>query len=120
MNNVKKLAKMAFQDYLRKNTDVRVKDIEAEVINLMWYLILRQNGDIQWSLPFLDEQLIQSIITSNDDVMQGVTEMAMEGFPQSYNEGNAFVAIQGVTMNIASMSVNDSSNFLRDYFNGKH
>ncbi|HPH16228.1 MAG TPA: hypothetical protein PK029_03590, partial [Bacteroidales bacterium] len=68
MNNVKKLAKMAFQDYLRKNTDVRVKDIEAEVINLMWYLILRQNGDIQWSLPFLDEQLIQSIITSNDDV----------------------------------------------------
>jgi len=46
--------------------------------------------------------------------------MAMEGFPQSYNEGNAFVAIQGVTMNIASMSVNDSSNFLRDYFNGKH
>ena len=120
MNIVKEVAKQSFRDLLSKNPEVRVKDLEAEVINLIWYLSLRQTNQINWTLPFLSENLIAQIIEQNLDVMEGVTQMAMEGFENSYNEGNAFVAMQGIVMNMKSMSINDSSYFLKDYFNEKH
>lgn len=120
MHIVKEIAKQSFRDLISKNSEVRVKDLEAEVINLIWYLSLRKLGSIHWTLPFLDEDLVEELIESDVDIAAGVTKMAMEGFVNSYNEGNAYVAIQGVIMNMKLMSVEDSSEFLKRYFEDKH
>lgn len=120
MKHVETIAKQSFAHLLKNNPEVRVKDLEAEAINLISYLSLRQQGKISWKLSFLDENNIQSIINNDKNVMQGVTNTAMAMFSGNYNEGNAFVAMQGVTLNLALMAVNDHSNFLIDYFKNKH
>lgn len=52
--------------------------------------------------------------------MKGITDAAMKLFPDSYNEGNAYVGMQGVIMNLKLMSAADYSKFLKDYFINKH
>jgi len=120
MDVVKELAKQSFRDLISKNSEVQVKDLEAEVINLIWYLSLRATNEISWSLPFLSEDLIYKTIENQLDIMEGVTQMAIEGFVNSYNEGNKFVGMQAVVLNMKSMSIDDSSEFLKNYFNDKH
>jgi len=120
MNNVESIAKQSFSHLLKNNPQLKVSDLEAEVINLISYLSLRQTKDISWRLSFLDESNIQEIINSDEDAMKGVTDTAMKMFPDSYNEGNAFVAMQGVIMNLKMMSASDYSKFLKEYFSSKH
>ena len=74
MNIVKEVAKQSFRDLLSKNSEVRVKDLEAEVINLIWYLSLRKLNEIHWTLPFLNENMISEIIAQDLDIMEGVTQ----------------------------------------------
>lgn len=120
MNNVESIAKQSFSHLLNNNSQLKVSDLEAEVINLISYLSLRQTKDISWRLSFLDESIIQEIIKNDEDAMKGVTDTAMKMFPDSYNEGNAFFAMQGVIMNLKMMSASDYSVFLMEYFSSKH
>jgi hypothetical protein len=120
MKNSELLAKQSFEHLLKNNSEVRVKDLEAEVINLISYLSLRQTGDILWKLSFLDETLINSVINNQEDVLTGITDATMKLFPDSYNNGNAYVGMQGVIMNLKLMSAADYSKFLKDYFIKNH
>lgn len=120
MSNTEFIAKQSFSHLIKNKPQLKVSDLEAEVINLISYLILRQSNGISWRLSFLDEDRIQEIIRNDEDTMKGVIDTAIKMFPESYNEGNAIVGMHGVMLNLKLMSESEYSKFLKEYFSSKH
>ncbi len=93
-------------------------DLEAEIINLASYVYLRDSDQIDFSLDYLDQDIISSLSGYDFDVVDEIINRTKFLFPDYYSEAAALNATQGVRMNIHLMS--DYGSFLKSYFISKH
>jgi hypothetical protein len=114
------IAIQSFEHLNKVNSNIRISDLESEVINLSSYLILRNLGIINWKLSFLDDNIVINTMKSNVDFVEGITEVFMRIFPDEYTQNHASMAEKSIQINLQLIPTNEYSEFLKTYFITKH
>lgn len=115
-----KIVKWSVNHLLENNEGVTVSDLEAEVINLASFLYLKQAAEIDFTLDYLDDDLLDEVESFDVGVIEEVAAAATMLFPKYYTSANAALVRQSVLMNLQVMGLDDYAGFLKGYFSSKH
>ncbi len=116
--NIFKILRQSYEDLLSKNSGLRTEDLEAEIINLACYVYLKDDSEIDFSLDYLDHDILYSLASYDFRITDDIIDSALLLFSKYYNESHAINARQGVRMNI-QLAENFGS-FLKSYFISRH
>ena len=110
--------KQSYDHLLQNNTGLKTSDLEAEIINLACYIYLKDDNEIDFSLDYLDQEILYSFESYDFETVDHIIDGAKFLFSKYYNDSHAISAKQGVRMNI-QLAENFGS-FLKSYFISRH
>lgn len=112
------ILRQSYEHLLRNNAELRTSDLEAEIINLACYIYLKDDSEIDFSLDYLDQEILNSFQSYDFETADDIIDGAKFLFSKYYNDSHAISAKQGVRMNI-QLAQNFGS-FLKSYFISRH
>lgn len=112
------ILKQSITSLIQNNPDLTAADLEAEIINLASYIFLKDSGEVDFSLDYLDQDSIDALDGGDYEIVDEIIDGATILFPKHYTERNAIIAKQGVRMNM--QLADNYGSFLKSYFISKH
>lgn len=112
------LLQQSIENLSEKNNEITINDLEAEIINFASYIYLKDTSQIDFKLNYLNQELLNNLHGGSFNVVDQIIDGAALLYSAYYTENHAFIAKQGVRMNI--QLADNYGSYLKSYFISKH